>query len=120
MDNWDYQELIDAIQDTYQEFLDEGMSPIEAASRCMGEFESAADEGYCERIIVYASGVMLYSEIATIMPIGLHSAYRKALDSFAADRLTNNLSNVEAEDLIIRVRDARCALDKMKPYDLCL
>ncbi|MGM0715482.1 MAG: Imm3 family immunity protein [Bacillota bacterium] len=62
--HWEYEELFEAINETYQEFKLENMSSTKALSRTLSEFETTMNLGIFEKsIVIIAYGEILLSHL---------------------------------------------------------
>ncbi|WP_186785878.1 Imm3 family immunity protein [Paenibacillus agilis] len=62
--NWEYTELFEAVNETYQEFILENMSSTKALSRTLSEFETTMNLGIFEKsIVIIAYGEILLSHL---------------------------------------------------------
>jgi len=100
MEDWGYNELIDAVYETYAEYLERGMGPKEAYVRAGAEFDNL---GMVENIIADA----VIGKIIIGLGEGLEgtiSGIGKRLETFEILSARDELSVAELEDLQRRIQ----------------
>ncbi|KMT63015.1 Imm3 family immunity protein [Paenilisteria newyorkensis] len=99
MKDWDYEELFEAINESYVEFLANGRGEKFAVARAFNEY---ADMGIIEDIITdVAIGEILLSQDKVF--IGYMEGITSRLSEVKKDNLKNELSSEEIENLLGRI-----------------
>lgn len=114
MDNWTYRELIDAVNEDYVEFLREGLTPSQAAERCLYEYEAVCNQGSSGKAIVYCAISQMICEHGTKISHRQFVLLTDVLDAFDGhDTAKLDLSVTEAQDLARQVRNALAAIGEL-------
>lgn len=102
MEDWKYVELLNAVYETYEDFVARKLSYKLAFARTSYEFETVCNEGKTERLLVYTA----LGEIALTNEkvfIGAIDAIKKELTNANFDDLQHDLTPEEIDDLSKRI-----------------
>ena len=81
MKNWGFDELSEAVRESYGNFIRGGLNPGQAVERCLYEFESTMDEGDLEKVVVMATIGVVQSESIALSRKLIHQIFT-SLDSY--------------------------------------
>ncbi|MBA4601735.1 Imm3 family immunity protein [Thermoactinomyces mirandus] len=113
MVDWQYDELLNAVKETYEDFVDRKLSYKLAFARTSYEYETVCNEGKTERLLVYTA----LGEIALTHEkvfIGVIDAIKKELTSVNFNDLQHELTPEEIEDLSKRINRVLKGLESVQ------
>ncbi len=115
MKNWDYLELIEAVTENFNSFVKIGSTIGEAIERCFYEFESAVNDGLCERVIIHSTIIMQLPEKSRISKRQFDKLY-ESVKSYESSKVFHEINNNEAELLNSQVKAATKKILEMKSF----
>lgn len=98
MQHWKYQELLEAVQDTYNEELHTNRGYEYALARTFYEFETVCNEGKTEDIVVHTAIGQIVLKHPKISR-DIVDILKKKLSSFHVTDIEHTLSSDEVKDL---------------------
>lgn len=101
MQEWEYDELQEAVEYRYKKTIEEGRNCLVAAARCYYELEPIIDEGPAESLIYHTTLGKLCLEHGRI-PVSHYESIMKDLETFDPDQLQGELT---AEEIIRLSKD---------------
>jgi hypothetical protein len=113
MKNWEFNELIEAIKENFISFIEGGAEIGQVTERCFYEFENVANEGYCEKIIIYSTiGILLTS--ATKISQRRYNKLMEVLKDYDETKILSDLKDSEAKELSLQVKNVISILSKLE------
>lgn len=113
MKNWEFEELIEAIKENFISFIEGGTEIGQVTERCFYEFENVANEGYCEKMIIYSTIGNLLSLATKISP-RRYNKLTEVLDDYDETNILSDLNYSEAKELTLQVKNAKLILSKLE------
>ncbi|MEK3911114.1 Imm3 family immunity protein [Paenibacillus sp. FSL H7-0331] len=115
MDDWGYEELFEAVNRNYNNYLEKKLSNQHALARTSYDFETVRNEGIIENIIVStAMGEIILSHQKVL--IGNLKSIEESLIKFNPDELLGQISDEDLADLTTRINNVLVSLNEM-PID---
>lgn len=115
MDDWGYEELFEAVNRNYNNYLEKKLSNQHALARTSYDFETVRNEGIIENIIVStAMGEIILSHQKVL--IGNLKSIEELLIKFNPDELLGQISDEDLADLTTRINNVLVSLNEM-PID---
>ena len=98
MEDWEYNELLESVNEVYGNLLNEERGYKYATGRTFYEFETVCNEGETENLLVHlAIGEIILGHPKVF--VGVVDAIKKELGNIKSEYLDNELSPEEVEDL---------------------
>ncbi|SDY78913.1 Imm3 family immunity protein [Bacillus sp. 166amftsu] len=117
MEDWEYNELIEAVKEVYDNMLNEDRGYKYATARTFYEFETVCNEGETENLLVH----LAIGEIIVTHPkvfVGVVDTIKKELGSIDRKELEKELVSEEVEDLLTRISNVNHKLKNViQDYD---
>ncbi|WP_210367739.1 Imm3 family immunity protein [Bacillus sp. REN3] len=117
MEEWEYNELLESVNDVYLDLLNEKRGYKYAIARTFYEFETVCNEGETENLLVH----LAIGEIVLAHPkvfVGVVDSIKKALGHTNIEHLENELAPEEIEDLFTRKNNVINGINKVEiDYD---
>lgn len=108
--DWEYHELLEAVKETYEDFLRKNIGYRYAVARTFYEFETVCNEGKTESLLVHiALGEIVLTHEKVF--VGNIEAIKKELTSVNLSQLENELTSEEIEDLSKRITNVLKGLE---------
>ncbi|AIQ56709.1 Imm3 family immunity protein [Paenibacillus borealis] len=115
MDDWEYQELFEAVNRNYSTYLEKKLNNQHALARTSYDFETVRNEGKVENIIVSAALGEIISSHQSVF-IGNLNSIEELLGEFNPDELLGLISGEDLADLTTRIKNVLISLKEM-PID---
>lgn len=115
MKNWEYEELIGAVERTLIRVMGEGVAYKDAFGITSYEFESVCSEGKIENALVNLSLAQIAIENGIIFS-GYIPLIRDAFDSISDEDLSESLKHDEMLDFIKRRNEVILGMGKIEVY----
>ncbi|MGG0763462.1 Imm3 family immunity protein [Bacillus paramycoides] len=112
MEDLEYNELIEAVKEMYDNMLNEDRGYKYATARTFYEFETVCNEGKMENLLVHLS----IGEIVVTHPkvfVGVVDTIKKELGSIDRKELEKELLSEEVEDLLTRINNVNHKLNNV-------
>ncbi|PFD97133.1 hypothetical protein COE15_08655 [Bacillus cereus] len=117
MEDWEYNELIEAVKEVYDNMLNEDRGYKYATARTFYEFETVCNEGETENLLVH----LAIGEIIVTHPkvfVGVVDTIKKELGNIDRKELEKELVSEEVEDLLTRISNVNHKLKNViQDYD---
>ncbi|MEW4371840.1 Imm3 family immunity protein [Paenibacillus kandeliae] len=114
MSEWDYEyeELLEEVQWTYMNYIEQGLSERLAIARTLYDYETIENEGELETIIISVAIGQIASSHKTIF-IGRLNYVIEMLSKFEENKFADKLSKEELQDLSARIKNVLATIKKM-------
>ncbi|PEE40895.1 Imm3 family immunity protein [Bacillus pseudomycoides] len=112
MEDWEYNELIEAVKEMYDNMLNKDRGYKYATARTFYEFETVCNEGKMENLLVH----LAIGEIVVTHPkvfVGVVDTIKKELGSIDRKELEKELLSEEVEDLLTRINNVNHKLNNV-------
>lgn len=103
MRDWKYDELLNAVKETYDDFIKEDRNDRLAVAKTFYEFETVCNEGKTENLLVHvALGEIIRTHEKVF--VGNYEAIKKELETVDVNQFQNELTSEEMKDLLNRIK----------------
>lgn len=113
MQDWQYNELFEAVNSRYNNFLNEKKGCKYALARTSYEFETVCNDGKTESIIVHTALGQIIINHENVY-IGYLDSIRRELSNFSPSEVADELTANEITDLTKNINHVLTALEGMQ------
>ncbi len=106
MQEWEYSELIEYVDEVFNNSINDGLNALQAGGRCLYEFANVIEEGETEKTIFYIS--LAYLQIDKgVLSARIYEEVDNIIKVFDIDNFVDELGLDDAKDLSRRIESLK-------------
>ncbi|WMT42233.1 Imm3 family immunity protein [Paenibacillus sp. D2_2] len=113
MQEWEYNELIEYVDEVFSNSINDGLDALQAGGRCMYEFANVIEEGATEKTIFYISLARLQINNG-VLSVRIYEEVGNIIKTFDVDNFVDELGLDDAKDLGLRIDSLKTEMQNAK------
>jgi hypothetical protein len=109
MQDWEYNELIEYVDEVFNNSINDGLNALQAGGRCLYEFANVIEEGDTEKTIFYICLAHLQIDKG-VLSSRIYEVVDSIVQAYDIDRFVNELGFDDAKDLSERIESVKTKL----------
>jgi hypothetical protein len=113
MQDWEYNELIEYVEEVFNNSINDGLNALQAGGRCLYEFANVIEEGETEKTIFYIC--LAYLQIDKgMLSSRIYEAVDSIVQAYEIGIFVNELGLDDAKNLSERIESVKTKLQTVK------
>ncbi|MDP4099120.1 Imm3 family immunity protein [Paenibacillus sp. P96] len=113
MQDWEYNELVEHVDEVFNNSIKDGLNALQAGGRCLYEFANVIEEGETEKTIFYINLALLQMDRG-VLSTRVYEEIGSIVETFDIDKFVSELSLDDAMDLSERIQSVKTKLPSIE------
>lgn len=107
MKEWEFQELIDAVEESFNDYLAKGQSSLDAGSHTIDDFWYFNKSSECVENLIIVTSILIHLIKYQRVFIGTKNLFESTLESISDSTIKNVLSSIEIKTLNSMIKNVQ-------------